>query len=172
MAYTSDQDWAVGGLCSGVSSDGDLNLSEEYLIIVLFSLEWLVFVGFLGFLTCQLVLKNMWKKEEGQEVDDLAMLQKPPPINENLQQEDEVKEHELHDYAEDDRFEFNFNEDFCVDLDFRDYLTKEDSKEEEEEEEEKEEDEDDNDDDYEDYVYDDDDDGDDFDDSASVSELW
>lgn len=173
MAFTSNQDSAVGGLCSRANIDGDLNLREEYLIVVLLSLEWLVFVGFLGFLTCQLGLQNIWKKEEGQEIDGLVMVQKPPPVNGNLQQEDEVNEDELHDYAEDDGFEFNFHKDFYEDFDFMEYLTEEDSEEEEEKEEDEEDSIDDDNDGYGDHVCDDDND-DDNDDSgtASVCELW
>ncbi|XP_036031566.1 tumor rejection antigen P815A-like [Onychomys torridus] len=125
MAYISYQDWAVGGLCTRAGSDEDLR--EQFIIVVLFSLEWLVFVGVIGFLIFQIILQTIWKKEE-QEADDIAMLQKPPPINEEQQQEVEVYEYELNEYADDDIFESKFSENFYEDLDF---MNEEDSKEEE-----------------------------------------
>ncbi|XP_051035460.1 tumor rejection antigen P815A-like, partial [Phodopus roborovskii] len=122
MAYINYEDWAVGDLCSKSGSDGDLDLREEFLIVALFSLEWLVFVGILGVLTFQIILQTIWEsEEEEQEVADIAsVLLKPPPLNEEQQNE----------YAKDDGFEFDFSEDFFEDLDLKEYLNEEESKEE------------------------------------------
>lgn len=150
MAYFSYQDWAEGDLCTRAGSNEDLDLREQFIIVVLFFLEWLVFVGVIGFLTFQIILRIIWQNEEEQEVDDITMLQKPPPINEEQQQEEEVDEYELNEYADDDVFEFKFSENFYEDLDFMENMNEEDSEEEE------------------------DDDIDDGDDSgtSSVCELW
>ncbi|XP_076418303.1 uncharacterized protein LOC143270897 [Peromyscus maniculatus bairdii] len=134
MAYFSYQDWAEGDLCTRAGSNEDLDLREQFIIVVLFFLEWLVFVGVIGFLTFQIILRIIWQNEEEQEVDDITMLQKPPPINEEQQQEEEVDEYELNEYADDDVFEFKFSENFYEDLDFMENMNEEDSEEEEEEE--------------------------------------
>lgn len=118
MAYTSYQDRAVGDLCSRLDIDEDLDLREEVLIRALFSLEWLIFVGFLGFLTFQIIF---WKNEEEKEVDDIAMLQ---------EQEEEGDEYGVNKYEEDGEFEFQFSEHFYEDLDFVEYVNEEDSDEE------------------------------------------
>ncbi|XP_040599804.1 uncharacterized protein LOC121139850 [Mesocricetus auratus] len=121
MAYINCQDWAVGDLCRRAASDGDLDLREEFLIVALLSLEWLLFVGILGFLTFQIILQTIWKnEEEDQEVADITILQKPPPYNEEQQNV----------YEEEDGFEFDFGEDFYEDLDFKEYSNEEDSEEE------------------------------------------
>lgn len=121
MAYISYQDWAVGGLCSRTDIDEDLVLREEFLIIALFSLEWLIFVGFLGFLIFQIILPIFWQNEEKQEVDDIAMLQ---------EQGEKGDEYGVNKYEEDGEFEFQFGEHFYEDLDFVEYVNEEDSEEE------------------------------------------
>ncbi|ERE65137.1 hypothetical protein H671_xg20489 [Cricetulus griseus] len=121
MASISYQDWA--DFCTSAGSDGDLDLREEFLLAALVSLEWLVFVGILGFLTFQIIFQTIWKNEEEgeeQEVADIAILEKPPPFNEEQQNV----------FEEDNGFEFDFGEDFDEHLPFKEYLNDEDSEDE------------------------------------------
>ncbi|KAL1766513.1 hypothetical protein HispidOSU_015203 [Sigmodon hispidus] len=58
------------------------------------------------------------------------MLSKPSPINEEQQPEDEVDGCELNGYAEDKGIESKFRENLCEELDIKEHLNEEVSKEE------------------------------------------